>query len=47
MISYEDGENPMVLPRYDNKYDEEEENKKWAYLEDVGYEDTKDKSLGL
>lgn len=45
--NYEYVENPMVLPEYESGYDEEEERKKWAYLEDRGWEDTKDRSLGL
>lgn len=46
-MKYEDLENPMVLPRYESGYNEEEEKEKWAYLQDVAWEDAKDKSLGL
>ena len=45
--NYEYIENPMVLPEYKSGYDEEEEYERMSYLEDVGWEDAKDKSLGL
>ena len=45
--NYEYIENPMVLPEYKSGYDEEEEYEIMSYLEDVGWEDAKDKSLGL
>lgn len=44
---YMAGENPMVLPEYDWNYDEDYERERYAYLEDVAWEDYKDESLGL
>lgn len=42
---YEWCENPMVLPEYKYKLDFDDE--KYSYLEDMAWNDKKDKDLGI
>ena len=49
MNDYDAGENPMIIYEYwDNYiYDRASDYEKWAYLEDIAWQDEEDRRLGL